>query len=204
MKNFLDLLISGGVLMIPIILCSVIALGIFLERLFYLRKKKLVPPDLDAAVRELVRREKISEALAILENDKSPLARILGVALANFRRRRDVIKEAIEEVGGQEAEYLEKYLRVLSVIAQISPLLGLLGTVQGIIQVFNQIVTYGVGDPARFADGIAVALITTAAGLTVAIPTLVAYNYLRGRVQEIVLELQERSLQFLELVKAEE
>ena len=204
MGNFLDFIFQGGILMIPIVLCSVIALGVFLERIFYLRRKKIIPPELVYEVEDMVKSEKIKEVTNILRRDRSPMARIFFAAIKNFRRKREVIKEAVEEVGGQEAEYLERYLGVLSVIAQISPLLGLLGTVQGMIKVFNKIVTFGVGDPSQLADGISVALITTAAGLTVAIPTLIGYHYLLGRARDLTFEMQQYSIGLVDVIKGED
>jgi biopolymer transport protein ExbB len=204
MGSFLDLLVKGGPLMIPIMLCSVIALGVFLERVFYLRRRKIIPPELVIRVEELVKKEKISDVSTILRRDRSPMARIFYAAIKNFGRKRDIIKEAVEEIGSQEAEFLEKYLGVLSVIAQISPLLGLLGTVQGMIKVFTKITELGVGDPSQLADGISVALVTTAAGLTVAIPTLIGYHYLLGRANDLIFEMQQYSIGLIDIIKGDE
>lgn len=204
MGDFLDFIMQGGVLMVPIVLCSVIALGVFLERIFYLRRRKIIPVELVVRVEDLVKKNRITEVGGVLKRDRSPMARIFFAAIKNFGKKREVIKEVVEEVGGQEAEYLEKYLGVLSVIAQISPLLGLLGTVQGMIKVFNKITTGGVGDPASLADGISVALITTAAGLTVAIPTLIAYHYLLGRARDLTSEMQQYSIGLVDIIKGED
>ncbi len=204
MENFLDLLVDGGPLMIPILLCSVIALGVFLERIFYLRRKKIIPQKLVIEVEELVKKERINDVTNILKRDRSPMARIFLAAVKNFGKKREVIKESVEEVGGQEAEYLERYVGVLSVIAQISPLLGLLGTVQGMIKVFNKIVSAGVGDPSQLADGISVALVTTAAGLTVAIPTLIGYHYLIGRASDLTSEMQLYTISLVDIIKGED
>jgi biopolymer transport protein ExbB len=204
MGSFLDLLVKGGPLMIPIVLCSVIALGVFLERVFYLRRRKIIPPELVIHVEELVKKDKISDVSTVLRRDRSPMARIFYAAIKNFGRKRDIIKETVEEIGSQEAEFLEKYLGVLSVIAQITPLLGLLGTVQGMIKVFTKITEIGVGDPAQLADGISVALVTTAAGLTVAIPTLIAYHYLMGRANDLIFEMQQYSIGLIDIIKGDE
>jgi biopolymer transport protein ExbB len=204
MKSFLDLIVSGGPLMIPIILCSVIALGVFLERLFYLRRKKIIPEDLLRDVEDLLKTDRVNDVLALLRRDRSPMARIFLAAMKNYGKTRDTIKVAVEEVGGQEAEYLNKYVVVLSVIAQVSPLLGLLGTVQGMIQVFNKVVSGNVADPSQMAGGISVALITTAGGLTVAIPALIGYHYLQGKVNDLVLDMQQYSIGLVELIKGDE
>jgi biopolymer transport protein ExbB len=204
MENFLDLLVDGGPLMIPILLCSVIALGVFLERIFYLRRKKIIPRELLIEVEELIKSDQLKDVASILRRDRSPMARIFLAAVKNFGKKREIIKESVEEVGGQEAEYLERYVGVLSVIAQISPLLGLLGTVQGMIKVFNKIVTIGVGDPSQLADGISVALITTAAGLTVAIPTLIGYHYLMGRANDLTSEMQQYTIGLIDIIKGED
>ncbi len=204
MKSFLDLIISGGPLMIPIVLCSVIALGVFLERLFYLRRKKIIPEDLLRDVEDLLKTDRVGDVMALLKRDRSPMARIFLAAMKNYGKSRETIKVGVEEIGGQEAEYLNKYVVVLSVIAQVSPLLGLLGTVQGMIQVFNQVVSGSVADPSQMAGGISVALITTAGGLTVAIPALIGYHYLLGKVDDLVLDMQQYSIGLVELIKGDE
>ena len=204
MENFLDLLVDGGILMIPILLCSVIALGVFLERIFYFRRKKIIPQKLLVQVDDIIKDNKIDDLTNVLKRDRSPIARIFLTALKNFGKKRVVIKESVEEVGRQEAELLEKNVGVLSVIAQITPLLGLLGTVQGMIKVFNKIVSIGVGDPAQLADGISVALVTTAAGLAVAIPTLIGYHYLMGRANDLTSEMLHYTIGFVDIIKGED
>jgi biopolymer transport protein ExbB len=204
MKSFLDFIISGGPLMIPIVLCSVIALGVFLERLFYLRRKKIIPEDLLRDVEDLLKADRVNDVLTLLKRDRSPMARIFLAGMKNYGKTRETIKVAVEEIGGQEAEYLNKYLGVLSVIAQVSPLLGLLGTVQGMIQVFNQVVSGSVADPSQMAGGISVALITTAGGLTVAIPALIGYHYLLGKANDLVLDMQQYSIGLMEIIKADD
>ncbi|MBN2225126.1 MAG: MotA/TolQ/ExbB proton channel family protein [Deltaproteobacteria bacterium] len=204
MKSFLDFIISGGPLMIPIILCSVIALGVFLERLFYLRRKKNIPEDLLRDVEDLLKTDRVNDVLSLLRRDRSPMARIFLAAMKNYGKSRETIKVAVEEIGGQEAEYLNKYVVVLSVIAQVSPLLGLLGTVQGMIQVFNKVVSGSVADPSQMAGGISVALITTAGGLTVAIPALIGYHYLLGKANDLILDMQQYSIGLVELIKGDD
>ncbi len=204
MENFLDLLVDGGILMIPILLCSVIALGVFLERIFYFRRKKIIPQELLVQVEDLIKGNKIDDLTNVLKRDRSPMARIFFTALKNFGKKRVIIKESVEEVGRQESELLEKNVGVLSVIAQITPLLGLLGTVQGMIKVFNKIVSIGVGDPSQLADGISVALVTTAAGLTVAIPTLIGHHYLMARANELTSEMLQYTIGFVDIIKGDD
>ena len=204
MKSFLDFLVSGGPLMIPIGLCSVIALGVFLERIFFLRRKRIIPEGLLTDMEEMLRQARIDDATALLARDRSPMAKIFLAAMKNYGKSRETIKVAVEEVGSQEAEYLEKYVGVLSVIAQVSPLLGLLGTVQGMIQVFNKVVSGNVADPSQMAGGISVALITTAGGLTVAIPALIGYHYLLGKVKDLVLDMQHYSIGLVEVIKGKD
>ncbi len=204
MKSFLDFIISGGVLMIPIILCSVVALGVFLERIFFLRRKRIIPDDLLRDVEVLLKQNRIDDVTVLLERDRSPMGRIFQAAMNNYGKKRDAIKVAVEEVGGQEAEYIEKYVGVLSVIAQVSPLLGLLGTVQGMIQVFEKVVGGNVADPSQLAGGISVALITTASGLTVAIPALIGYHYLLGKVKDLVLDMQQYSIGLVDIIKGDQ
>jgi biopolymer transport protein ExbB len=203
MKSFLDLLISGGPLMIPIALCSVVALGVFLERVFYLRRKKIIPEDLLQDVEDLLEANRVNDALLLLKRDHSPMARIFLAAMKNFGKSRDTIKEAVEETGSQEAEYLEKYIGVLSVITQLGPLLGLLGTVQGMIMVFNKSVQGFITEPSQIAAGISVALVCTASGISVAIPALIGYHYLLGKVKDLVLDMQRYSSALVDIIKGE-
>ena len=203
MKSFLDLIISGGPLMIPIILCSVIALGVFLERLFYLRRRNIIPEDLLRDVEDLLKTDRVNDVLALLKRDRSPMARIFLAAIKNYGKSRETIKVAVEETGSQETEYLEKYIGVLSVITQLGPLLGLLGTVQGMIMVFNKSVAGFITEPSQIAAGISVALVCTASGISVAIPALIAYHYLLGKVKDLVLDMQQYSTALVDTIKGE-
>jgi biopolymer transport protein ExbB len=196
----LELFQKGGPLMYPILLCSVLALAIFLERLwtlFRLRRGTLV---LVREVESLVGKNKIDEALIVCQRAGTPLARILISALRGAGRPREQIKTVVEEVGSREAAPLERYLGLLGTIATISPLLGLLGTVLGMIEAFTVIATQGGGTPATLGGGISKALITTAAGLTVAIPTILLHKYLTSRVDRVILEMEEHSLHVVDLL----
>jgi len=194
---------SGGIMMVPIILASIIAAAIILERLWTLQRSRVVPPELSEKVWRWVETRQLQDKHILALRQNSPLGKILAAGLANRHRDRDIMKEAIEDTGRQVIHELERYLNTLATIASISPLLGLLGTVFGMIQSFNVVSTVGVGDPAPLAGGIAEALITTAAGLLVAIPALVGYRYLRGRVDELVIDMEVEATKLVTAVEAD-
>jgi biopolymer transport protein ExbB len=198
-----ELVKSGGWLMLPIIACSVAALGIVIERFWSLQRKRVMPDYLMKQILQLHQEKKLN--LADLEKLKSssPLGRILAAGLVNRNHDKDVMKEAIEEVGRQVVHELERYLNTLGTIASISPLLGLLGTVIGMIKVFSVIVTAGVGDPGVLAGGISEALITTAAGLSVAIPSLMFHRYFSGLIDQLVIGMEEKALKMVEVIHGE-
>jgi biopolymer transport protein ExbB len=199
----LELVKSGGWLMVPILLCSVAAVAIIVERLWYLRKKRIAPPQLVTQVQQaLARKELTSEQIAAV-GKTSPLGRVLAVGLLNIDRDREVMKDAIEEVGRHVVHELGRYLNSLGTIAAITPLLGLLGTVIGMIQVFAAITSFGVGDPTVLAGGISQALITTAAGLSIGIPALMFHRYFRGRVNELTVEMEQQALHLVEFIHGE-
>lgn len=186
--------------MAPIILCSVLALTLVVERLWTLQEKRIKPVRLVEQIIDLYNRKRINdEAIEKLYNN-SPLGRILAVGLRNRNGSREIMKESIEEEGRQVALDLERYLNTLGTIASITPLLGLLGTVIGMIKVFAVITSLGVGDPKILADGISEALITTAAGLSVAIPSVMFYRYLRGRVDELLLKMEAQAVYLVEVI----
>jgi biopolymer transport protein ExbB len=191
---------AGGWLMLPIILCSVIALAIIVERLWSLQIRRVLPKHL---VAQVWRWEKIhqlnDEHLKELQSS-SPLGSILAAGIINRHQNRDVMKESIEDTGRHIVHELERYLNSLGTIAAITPLLGLLGTVIGMIKVFATITTQGVGDPGALAGGISEALLTTAAGMSVAIPTLMFYRYFRGRVRMLVLKMEQEALIMVEIM----
>ena len=199
-----ELFLKGGILMYPIALGSIIAVGIFLERTWVLRRRRVLPRDFLIEVEDLVMRRKRPEAINLCKRDNSSIAHVIRVGIENYGKKRDVIKEKIEEVGRREAASLERYINVIGTIASISPLLGLLGTVSGMIKSFNIISIQGVADPASLAGGISEALITTAAGLVVAIPTYVIYRYLMNKADALILEMEENSIRMVDLVKRED
>jgi biopolymer transport protein ExbB len=198
-----ELVKAGGWLMVPIIACSVFALGIVLERLWVYRQKRVLPKNLVAQVWNLHRNDQLTNAHIAAVKEGSPLGRILAAGLINRQHSREVMKEAIEEVGHQVIYELERYLNTLGTIASITPLLGLLGTVIGMIKVFTAITTAGVGDPGVLAHGISEALITTAAGLAVAIPSLIFHRYLSGKVNMLVIGMEEEALKMVEVMQGD-
>ena len=198
-----ELVTAGGWLMLPIIACSIAAMTIIAERLWAYRRKRVIPSNLAAHVWKLYKANQLTAAHVATVRDSSPLGRILAAALVNHRHSREVMKEAIEEEGHQVVHELERYLNTLGTIAAISPLLGLLGTVIGMIKVFAAITTAGVGNPTVLAGGISEALITTAAGLSVAIPSLIFHRYLTGRVDQLVVAMEEQAIKLVEVMHGE-
>ena len=189
---------SGGWVMVPILLCSIIATAIIAERFWTLRPKRVAPENLVVQVWNLARAGQLGEDRVRALRKSSPLGRILAAGLVNMGRGREAMKESIEDVGRHVVHELDRYLNTLGTIAAISPLLGLLGTVLGMIKVFTVITTQGVGNPGMLAGGIAEALITTAAGLMVAIPSLLFYRFLRGRVDELVITMEQEAIKLIE------
>ena len=197
----IDFFTKGGIFMYPILLCSITALAIFIERLWNLRQAQVIPRDLVSNVEDLIRREKIHEAAMLCQNNRSSLAQIFLVGIKNFGRTREAIKEHLEEVGRQEVASLGRFVEGLGTIAGISTLLGLLGTISGMIKIFSEISNQAVVNPGSLAGGISEALITTYAGLTVAIPTIVMYKYLQSKSNALILEMERRSIRLVDLLK---
>ena len=194
---------AGGWLMLPILLCSVIALAIVIERFWSLQSKKINPPHLVSQAWQWHKTSTLDDERIQALANSSPLGKILAVGLANRQHPRDIMKESIEEAGRQIVLEMERFLNTLGTIASITPLLGLLGTVIGMIKVFAAITSHGVGNPSVLAGGISEALITTAAGLSVAIPSLIFYRYFRGKVDELVLEMEDEALKIVDVMHGE-
>ncbi|MEE9492492.1 MAG: MotA/TolQ/ExbB proton channel family protein [Gammaproteobacteria bacterium] len=198
-----ELVTAGGWLMLPIIICSVIALAIIVERLWSLRVARVLPKDLVVQVWAWAKDRQLDiERLRTLRAE-SPLGRILAAGLMNRNASRSIMKEAIEDTGRHVVHELERYLNTLGTIAAIAPLLGLLGTVIGMIKVFSSITTQGVGNPTAMAGGISEALLTTAAGMVVAIPSLMFYRFFRGKVAMLVLRMEKQALRMVEVLQGQ-
>lgn len=195
-----EIIKAGGPVMWPIILCSIGALAIVLERLWSLQSMRVIPRELTAKVWKLVESGQLTDKHVEALAQNSALGQILAAGLANRHRSREIIKEAIEDTGRHVVHELERFLNMLGTIAAVSPLLGLLGTVTGIIEAFDAIQTQGVGDPRVLSGGIGEALITTAAGLIVAIPALMGHRYLRGRVDALVIAMEKEALKLVQAI----
>ncbi len=199
----LELLEAGGWLMLPIVLCSVIASVIVIERFWALRRRVIMPDNLVSQIWQLDRRRQLDDERIAEIRDGSALGRILAAGVVNRFHSREVMKEAIHDTGRQVVADMERYLNTLGTISSVAPLLGLLGTVIGMIDVFGVIMNAGVGNPGVLAGGISKALITTAAGLSVAIPTLMFHRYFNNRVTHLILGMEEQALRLVEVMKGE-
>jgi biopolymer transport protein ExbB len=199
--DIFEIIWSGGVVMWPIGLCSVVALGITIDRFFALRRASIDTSEFMDTMRQVLRQHRMQEAVEICDETDVPVARIVKAGILKSDRGKEDIREAIEDAGRIEVPRLERYLSALATCANIAPLLGLLGTVQGMIKAFAQIQNKkGQVNPSDLAEGIGNALVTTAAGLTVAIPVLVVYNYFVSRVDHMVLEMEISSSELVELL----
>lgn len=197
----LEIVIAGGWVMVPIVLCSVVAVAIILERLWTLKPNRVVPRDLSRQVWDWVSSNQLNHQHIQDLRASSPLGQVLAAGLASRQQDRTIMKEAVEDTGRHVVHELERYLNTLGSIAAVTPLLGLLGTVTGMIRTFSALTTGGAGDPAALAGGISEALITTAAGLMVAIPALIAYRYLRGRVDGLVVQMEKEAIAMVEALQ---
>ncbi|HEY7871132.1 MAG TPA: MotA/TolQ/ExbB proton channel family protein [Rudaea sp.] len=198
----LEILIAGGWPMVPILLCSAVALAIILERFWSLRRKSVVPAELGEQVLAWARTRKLDPGHIETLRANSPLGEILAAALSVRMRSREIIKERVEDTGRHVVHRLERFLNTLGTIALISPLLGLLGTVFGLIEMFFAVMVSGVGDPLKMAGGIGQALVCTAAGLCVAIPAYFFHRYFRGRVADYVVNMEEQTIRLIDELSA--
>ncbi|MFN3581984.1 MAG: MotA/TolQ/ExbB proton channel family protein [Pseudomonas sp.] len=196
-----ELISAGGWLMLPIVLSSVIAVAIVIERLWALRSSRVAPPSLLGQVWRWVKEGQLDAAKLQELRANSPLGEILAAGLANSKHGRDIMKECIQEAAGKVIHELERYLNTLGTIAAITPLLGLLGTVIGMIDVFSAIMIQGTGNTGVLAGGISKALITTAAGLTVAIPALFFHRFFVRRVDELVIAMEQEATKLVEVMQ---
>lgn len=195
-----ELLKAGGILMVPILACSILALAIILERFWTLRPSRVTPQStINELWRWIKKKELNGRKLKALQGS-SPLGRILAGGLMNAKHGREIMKESIEHEASQVIHDLERFLNPLGTVATIAPLLGLLGTVIGMIKVFAEIQLAGVGDAGNLAGGISEALITTASGLSVAIPALICHRYFIRRVDELVVGMEQEAIKLVEVV----
>lgn len=196
----LEIIKSGGWLMFPILLCSVVALAIVAERFWTLRRGRLAPAGLLQQVRKMMGKGKMDNKQLSALAEQSPLGRILAVGLVNASHGREIMKESIEEEAGQVVHELERFLNTLGTVAAITPMLGLLGTVVGMIDVFTAIMVNGAGNTAELAGGISKALITTATGLSVAIPAMFFHRFFVRRVDEITVAMEQQAIHLVDIV----
>lgn len=199
----LELIKAGGWVMAPIIALAILALAIILERFWSLRRQEVLPPGLGEEVRDWARGRELDPKHIDILRRNSPLGELLAAGLDVRHRPREIIKERIEDVGRHVAHRMERFLNTLGTIAAVAPLLGLLGTVFGMIEMFLDILTAGVGDANRLAGGIGQALISTAAGLCVAIPAVIFHRYLRGRITGYVVEMEQQATALLDALEEE-
>lgn len=193
---------AGGLVMVPLLACSVVALAIIIERFWTLQRKRIVPDNLVAQVWQWAQSGALDERRVQALRSGSPLGRVLAAGILHRDADRQLMKESIEEVGRLEVFALGRYISVLGTIASISPLLGLLGTVMGMIRIFSAVTKQGVSDPSILAGGISEALITTATGLAVAIPALLFYRYFNRRVEGFVVAMEAEALKLVEALQA--
>jgi biopolymer transport protein ExbB len=200
MENVMEFIHKGGFVMYPLLLCSITALAVIIEKSLSLRRKKIIVPEIVNVLDNIKEAGDIGLALSICEKYKGPFANIIRAGLENRRLPREELKEILNDQGRQEAHQLEKGLTILETIAGIAPLLGLLGTVIGILKVFNVISVMGVGQANAMAGGISEALITTIVGLSIGIPTVVVYNYFTNKAETLILEIERNSARLLKKV----
>lgn len=193
-----EIIKSGGWMMWPIVLASIAATAIIAERLWSLQRRFVAPIGLMPQIQQWLGTGNLDGARVAEIRESSALGRVLAAALVNRNHSREVIKEAVEDAGRHVLPELDRYLNTLGTIAGIAPFLGLLGTVLGMIRMFAGLGAHGVGDPSLIASGISQALVTTAAGLAVAIPSLIFYRYFRGRVNELVTDMEHDAVRLIE------
>ncbi len=199
----LEIIQSGGWMMVPIIICSVLALGISVERFWTLRPAQIAPRDLLAKVWGWMKNNQLDSGRIKELRASSPLGRVLAAGLLNSRHGRQIMKESIEEVAAHEIHGMERYLTALGTVAAVAPLMGLLGTVFGMIQVFAEIMSQGTGQANLLAGGISEALVTTAAGLIVGIPALICHRLLQRRVDEIVVYMEQEAIKLVDVLQGD-
>jgi biopolymer transport protein ExbB len=198
-----ELIQAGGMAMWPLLLFSVAALAIIGERFWSLQRRLVCPPNLVPQVEQWLARDELDDSRIALIRSSSPLGRVVAAGLEHRAQGREVVKEALENAGRHAVPDLERYLRTLGTIGTVAPFLGLLGTVLGMIEMFSGISDRGIGDPSIVANGISQALVATATGLVVAIPSVMFYRFFRGRVAERLLDMEQEALRLIEILQGE-
>ncbi len=191
---------AGGWIMFPLLISSILAIGIIAERFWSLQSKRIAPPELITQIWQWLRFNQVDRQHIDALQNNSPLGQILAAGLISRNSSREITKENIEDIGRHVTLSLEKNLNTLGTIAAITPLMGLLGTVIGMIEVFAVITTEGIGNPEVLAGGISKALITTATGLLIAIPSLIFYRYFRGKINHLVVDMEEQAMKLIEIL----
>lgn len=199
----LEIVQSGGWLMVPILLCSIVAAAICVERLWTLQRSRIVPKNLLAQIWSAVKTDELDSQKLRELRANSPLGQVLAAGVGNAKRGRDVMKEAMEEAASQVSHDMERYLTSLGIIASISPLIGLLGTVVGMIKVFTALMLEGAGNANVLAGGISQALITTAAGLSVAIPALIFHRFFLRRIDELIVTMEQEAGKLVDILQGD-
>lgn len=197
-SSFLEFVRKGGFFIYPILLCSVVGLAIFLQKIWILRPKKIIPEKFLITLYELISQGKFGDARVLSRANESPIARIASTALEYYDRPKDELKEKIEESGRKEATDLSRYIEGLGAISNVSTLLGLLGTISGMIKIFRVIAEQPIVNPPSLAGGISEALYTTALGLLIAIPAFIAYKYTSGKAGEITVDMEDEGTSIME------
>jgi biopolymer transport protein ExbB len=204
MTAILEMMTRGGIMMIPLLLTSIVGLAVFIERALFLRRSRIIKPEIIWMIKNINKTEDVQKMLDQLGNREGPFINIIRTGLENFKKPREEIKEIIIDQGRQESRTLERGLVILETVAGIAPLMGLLGTVLGMIKVFQVISVQGLGQTQSLSGGISEALITTVFGLSIAIPALVAYNYFNHRVEDLILEIEKHSSHLMQKLGAPE
>ncbi len=195
-----EIVVAGGWVMVPIILSSVLALAIIAERFWTLRQSRIAPAGLAVNVLQLHKSRQLDDGRLKELHDDSPLGRILATGLVNMHHPREVMKERVEDTGRHVIHELERYLSTLGTIAAIAPLLGLLGSVTGLMEVFTAVTVHGAGNPQAMAEGISEIMIATAAGLAVAIPSVIFYRFFQRRVDDLAVTMEQEALTLIDAV----
>jgi len=200
MEHILEFLSKGGFVMYPLMLCSVVGMAVVIEKILSLRRKNVIVPEIVSILDNIKGAEDVGLALSICEKHTGPFANIIRVGLESRNLPKEEIKEVLTDFGRQEVHHLERGLVILETVAGIAPLLGLLGTVTGILKVFEVISTLGMGQASAMAGGISEALITTIVGLSIGIPAVVGYNFFTNKAETLVLEIEKYSALLLSKV----